>query len=195
MCFLYRVNSSPRHLLGGFLYKPSPAKDTATFWTWLPRLACALTAPCSASIPALDCGIAGGLARPLHTLAAFLPAAHGRFVSRWVPKRHCAEGISKLALPRHRARIGFGPRPFPFRDICFAPATPVCGRSAQRVVHPPVMCRRGAAVPPPRPRAQRLSPWLRCGAATCFPTPFAASWRLQAPWARSAHPFFDLPER
>lgn len=104
-------------------------------------------------------------------------------------------GYSNLPCRATERASASGHAPSPFRDICFAAATPVCGRSAQRVVHPPVMCRRGAAVPPPRPRAQRLSPWLRCGAATCFSTPFAASWRLQAPWARSAHPFFDLPER
>lgn len=122
-------------------------------------------APCSASIPALDCGIADGLARPLHTLAAFRPAAHGRFVSRWVPKRHCAEGIFKLALPRHRARIGFGPRPFPLSGYL------LCGRHAsvwpQRAARGPPSCdvqagRCGATTQTPRSATVALAAMRRC---------------------------------
>lgn len=146
---------------GGFYTNPHQPKTQPPF-----GLGCHVShAPCSASIPALDCGIAGGLARPLHILAAFLPAAHGRFVSRWVPKRHCAEGISKLALPRHRARIGFGPRPFPLSGYL------LCARHAsvwpQRAARGPPSCdvqagRCGATTQTPRSATVALAAMRRC---------------------------------
>lgn len=114
------------------------------------------------SIPALDCGIAGGLSRPLHTLAAFFPSARPFLWPAGCQQGTVQMGIQPLPCRATERASASGHAPCGIPAL--RPPRQCAGSSAQCVVHPPVMCRRGAVVPPPSPRSApvALAAMRRC---------------------------------
>lgn len=157
MCFLYRFNSSPRHLLGVFI-QTRISQRRSHLLDSLATSRIRLDSVCTAhNIPSLDCGIPRSFTQSLHTLAALPHLRAVFFAPAFVRQERGADASPCLAAPLCAHRLG--PRPFrdaPLRDT----ALPVHARRFAVRGPPPVMCKRNAAVPPslllPSPRFCRL---------------------------------------